>query len=107
MLDGYVMMMMMMMMISSCGCHSSRSSSEMYQPDWTFGCRVVKPLVPIVRPKGLGLGADKSVLQQTSNNKSKHHSSSVQEDELVLKRGSHCMLIGGQHDGQYGNVRLI
>jgi len=67
----------------------------------------VKPLVPVVRPKGLGLGADKSILLQTSNNKHQRHDSSAQEDELVLKRGSYCMLIGGKHDGQYGTVRLL
>jgi len=67
-------------------------------------CRVVKPLVPVVRPKGLGLGADKSFLLQTSNNTHKHDSSSAQEDKLVLKRGSYCMLTGGKHDGQYGTV---
>jgi len=68
-------------------------------------CRVVKPLVPVVRPKGLGLGADKSILLQTSNNKHQRRDNSAQEDELVLKRGSYCMLIGGKHDGQYGTVR--
>ena len=67
----------------------------------------MKPLVPVVRPKGLGLGADKSVLLQTSDNKHKHRSGSTQEDELVLKRGSYCMLIGGKHDAHYGTVSLL
>ena len=85
---------------SCCCCYSSSESVSIC-------CRVVKPLVPVVRPKGLGLGADKSILLQTSsNNKHQHHGNSSQEDELVLKRGSYCMLIGGKHDGQYGTVRL-
>ena len=66
----------------------------------------MKPLVPVVRPKGLGLGADKSILLQTSNTKQKHHSKTTQEDELVLKCGSYCMLLGGNHDGLYGTVRF-
>jgi len=64
----------------------------------------VKPLVPVVRPKGLGLGADKSILLQTSNNK--HGGSLADEETLVLKCGSHCMLLGGSHDGLYGTVSL-
>jgi len=68
----------------------------------------VKPLVPVVRPKGLGLGADKSILLQTSNNsKDKRPAKSAEEDELVLKRGSYCMLLGGKHDGLYGSVRPL
>ena len=63
--------------------------------------------MPIVRPKSLGLGADKSILLQTSNSKHKHHSKSTQEDELVLKCGSYCMLLGGKHDGLYATVRLF
>ena len=66
----------------------------------------MKPLVPVVRPKGLGLGADKSILLQTSNNKHKHVGSLADEETLVLKCGSHCMLLGGSHDGLYGTVSL-
>ena len=74
---------------------------------WPICCRVVKPLAPVIRPKGLGLGADKSILLQTSNSKQKHQTKSAEENELVLKCGSYCMLLGGKHDGLYGTVRLF
>lgn len=68
----------------------------------------MKPLVPVVRPKGLGLGADKSILLQVSNNsKDKRSTKSAKEEELVLRCGSFCMLLGGKHDGLYGTVRSL
>jgi len=67
----------------------------------------VKPLVPVVRPKGLGLGADKSILLQTLGDQRKQQTSSTPADKLVLKNGSYCMLLGGKHDGQYGTVRFL
>ena len=67
----------------------------------------MKPLVPVVRPKGLGLGADKSILLQSSNKRHERDGSSAPEDELMLKGGAHCMLLGGTHDGQYGTVSLL
>ncbi len=58
------------------------------------------------RPKGLGLGADRS-----SQKQAKHTSDGAAEggekdekQELVMKAGTHCQVTSGKHNDKYGIV---
>lgn len=56
-----------------------------------------------MRPKGLGLGADRSVLEKaaktTSSNKPKEG-----EEKLEVVVGGYVQLLTGKHQGLYGQV---
>ncbi len=63
----------------------------------------VKCLDPVVRPKGLGLGA---VRPGDANNKSKDSSSKAKDgdEELVLKKGAYVKVVSGANRDMYGQV---
>ena len=55
-----------------------------------------------VRPKGLGLGADRSVLEKAS--KSIAQSNKEGEEQLKVIVGAFVQLLSGTHQGLYGQV---
>lgn len=67
-----------------------------WKPDKGIGknAKIVEPVNPILRPKGMGLGADK--VKQIVKTESK--------EELVMKKGAFIKVISGQNKGLYGKV---
>lgn len=61
-----------------------------------FKKEVVKSIEPVVRPKGLGLGA--------SIKKNKEKGAKEGEEELNFKKGAFVLIEGGNKKGQYGEV---
>ena len=66
-------------------------------------CRLVKPLNPVLRPKGMGLGADRSKAKQTQDVKGETDGSTVQLD---FRKGVHCLITNGKHKDSYGTVSI-
>ncbi|XP_064606132.1 G-patch domain and KOW motifs-containing protein-like [Liolophura sinensis] len=59
----------------------------------------------VLRPKGLGLGADKSqVLQLSYTKQGQAPQDKKSSEELVLKKGAYCMIQKGAHKDLYGTV---
>lgn len=58
--------------------------------------QIITPSLPELRPKGMGLGADKLIKSVQSKTSSK--------EELKLKDGSYVQFVLGRLDGQYGQV---
>jgi len=68
--------------------------------------RLVAPVEAVARPKGLGLGADRSLaLQQKNDSKSAGRNSG--EEQLVMKKGSYCVVKSGRNQGLYAVVSRI
>lgn len=63
--------------------------------------KVVAPVAAVLRPKGMGLGADRSLVQQLKAGKA---SKNKDEEELVMKIGAFCIVTGGKHSDYYGMV---
>merc|ERR1711874_863512 len=61
-----------------------------------FNKKVVNPIDPVVRPKGLGLGATKPKKESKGEGK--------KDDELVLKMGAFIIIESGHKKGQYAEV---
>lgn len=60
----------------------------------------------VLRPKGLGLGADKSQALQLSYTKQGGRAQDTKSsEELVLKKGAYCLILKGPHKDLYGTVR--
>ena len=59
----------------------------------------IECLDPVVRPKGLGLGATPSA--STSKNVS------TSKEKLILKRGAYVKVCQGSHQGNYGQVESL
>nr|XP_050852470.1 G-patch domain and KOW motifs-containing protein-like isoform X1 [Vespula vulgaris] len=61
--------------------------------------KVVSTVIPELRPKGMGLGADKVTLQkQTTNSKDK------QEEEIKIKKGTYVKIVSGKYVNSYGQI---
>ena len=68
---------------------------------------MAKPVEAIVRPKGMGLGADRSLtLQQKQPDSIADSRDGRGKEELVMKRGAYCVVVARQHEGMYGQVRI-
>ena len=67
---------------------------------------MAKPIDAVMRPKGLGLGADKStVLQAAGGVKTDGQETGGDKAEaLDMKRGTYCVVEGGKYEGLYGQV---
>ena len=65
--------------------------------------RIVKPIEAVARPKGLGLGADRSQLGSGQGDKK----GQSDEGSLTLKRGTNCTIESGKYKGLYGLVSFI
>jgi len=76
--------------------------------NFVFHCifRIVKAIDPVVRPKGLGLGADKSAALQSRDKAATSASGPAEEDRLDMKVGAFCQVVSGKRDGQYGTVSI-
>ena len=68
-----------------------------------FTSRSVAPVVAVLRPKGLGLGADRSKAAQLNNSK-KLAKDDEEEELLTLKKGAYCVLLKGTNKDLYGMV---
>lgn len=66
--------------------------------------RVAATVEVKVRPKGLGLGADHSVLQNAAKVLAKPKEG---EEELKVVVGANVQLLCGKHQGFYGQVSFI
>ncbi|CAI9740198.1 G-patch domain and KOW motifs-containing protein-like [Octopus vulgaris] len=66
--------------------------------------KLVNPTDVVIRPKGMGLGADKSAVKQLNHNKGGHQKKDSDDSPLVLKTGSHCVVEKGSSKGLYGTV---
>ncbi|XP_066590900.1 uncharacterized protein [Prorops nasuta] len=60
--------------------------------------KVVTAAIPELRPKGMGLGADKVSIQ-------KHNSKTKQEEELKIEKGSFVKIIAGKQSNNYGEIQ--
>lgn len=68
-------------------------------------CKIVKPVEPLLRPKGLGLGADRSLTQQSVNlAQSSLDKNTDNEEILSMKKGTHCIFVLGKYNGQCGTI---
>ena len=61
-----------------------------------------KPIEAVARPKGLGLGADRSKLLQTKHKNGVSQDEHV--DELTLAKGSFAVVTRGKNADLYGEV---
>uniref|UniRef100_A0A0K8T946 G-patch domain-containing protein n=1 Tax=Lygus hesperus TaxID=30085 RepID=A0A0K8T946_LYGHE len=59
--------------------------------------KVVMPTAPQLRPKGMGLGADKALVAQKQPGK-------ISAEEMVMKKGSMVKVIHGPHSQLYGKI---
>ncbi|XP_077291527.1 G-patch domain and KOW motifs-containing protein [Arctopsyche grandis] len=58
--------------------------------------------LPTLRPKGMGLGADKVTIQQ--KNGEKPSEKKEEQEELKIVKGSFVKMIAGKHAGTYGQI---
>ena len=66
---------------------------------------MIAPIQAVARPKGLGLGADRSTLLQ-KNGEAKAGITN-DEENLVLEKGAYCLIMKGRHKDLYGVVSLV
>ena len=68
--------------------------------------RSVAPIQAVMRPKGMGLGADrsKSLQGKDSSNSSKD---SKKDEDLEWKKGAYCIIESGKNEGLYGQVNVL
>lgn len=73
--------------------------------------RDVKPIEHQLRPRGLGLGADRSAIKDLEPNKHqrppKPGEERAKEEELVMGPGGCVLVESGAHKDLYGKVELI
>ncbi|KYQ50911.1 Omega-amidase NIT2 [Trachymyrmex zeteki] len=60
--------------------------------------KLVTPVVPELRPIGMGLGADKTALQKQDGKTQK------EEEELRIQKGSFIKIIAGKRSNAYGQI---
>lgn len=59
--------------------------------------------VPNIRPKGMGLGADKMILKQGQSQETAKKGS----EELKIIKGAYVRVISGRHKNKFGKVSVI
>jgi len=64
----------------------------------------VKCIDPIMRPKGLGLGATRPASGSNSDSKT---SKNTEGEELKMEKGASVLLVGGPHRDMYGQVEGV
>uniref|UniRef100_A0ABD2X072 G-patch domain-containing protein n=1 Tax=Trichogramma kaykai TaxID=54128 RepID=A0ABD2X072_9HYME len=72
-----------------------------WKPDKGIGKneKVVAPAIPELRPKGMGLGADKLIVQKARSKKANQ-----EEGELKLKKFGYVRILAGKNAGLYGQI---
>jgi len=60
----------------------------------------------VARPKGLGLGADRSALLQKNGETKGNMTNNDDDDNLVLEKGAYCLIMKGKHKDHYGVVSV-
>ena len=64
----------------------------------------VKCIDPVMRPKGLGLGATRPTAGSNSDSKA---SKNAEGEELKMEKGASVLLVGGPHRDMYGQVEGV
>ena len=64
----------------------------------------IKCIDPVMRPKGLGLGATRPNSGSNSDSKA---SKDADGEELKMEQGAYVMLVGGPHKDMYGHVEGV
>jgi len=64
----------------------------------------VKCIDPVMRPKGLGLGATRP---NSGSNQDSKASKDAEGEELKMGKGAYVMLVGGPHKDMYGQVEGV
>ncbi|OWF45237.1 G patch domain and KOW motifs-containing protein-like [Mizuhopecten yessoensis] len=68
--------------------------------------QTIVPIEAKLRPKGLGLGADRSKAAQLNNAKAGGTDNGDQDDDqLAIKIGAYCMIQRGPHQDRYGEIK--
>lgn len=98
-------------MIDSDSRLSVKDVSRPLYPAIMFIHRNVTAVEHQVRPKGLGLGANRSLIKDLEPSKRKQPpkpgDERVREEELVMGPGSCVLVESGPHKDKYGKVELI
>ena len=69
--------------------------------------RDVKSIDAVPRPKGLGLGADRSLSLQAKNKSTdRKNDDGTNGDDLAMKKGAYCVVTSGKHKQLYAQVCL-
>ena len=64
--------------------------------------------VPQTRPRGLGLGADRKILEKLNHLKRNAKKTGIDEkDDLCMEKGACVLITNGPHSDQYGTVESI
>ena len=66
---------------------------------------MIAPIHAVARPKGLGLGADRSALLQ--KNGVAKDGTTKEEEDLALEKGACCLILKGKHKDLYGVVSIV
>lgn len=71
----------------------------------------MKPIEHQLRPKGLGLGADRAAVKDLEPSKRKRPpkpgEEKAEQEELVMAPGGFVLVESGAHKDLYGKVKLI
>ncbi|KAK7501509.1 hypothetical protein BaRGS_00007313, partial [Batillaria attramentaria] len=70
-------------------------------------CKVIAPIEATLRPKGLGLGADRSQSSGGKKGTSVEKDAGGEEDGLEVKKGAYCVILNGKHKDLYGVIQGI
>lgn len=74
----------------------------------TTNKKAIDVFVPECRPRGLGLGADRKVLEKLNSLKRKAKETGIDEkDDLCMEKGAFVQIEKGEHTDQYGTVESI
>lgn len=69
--------------------------------------KVIAPVEAHLRPKGLGLGADRSQAAGEKGKKNDRKDAGKEDENLEMKKGSYCVILNGKQKDLYGVVQGI
>ncbi|KAK7100764.1 G-patch domain and KOW motifs-containing protein-like [Littorina saxatilis] len=69
--------------------------------------KLITPVEAHLRPKGLGLGADRSQAPGDKDKKKDQKLEGKEEEKLEMKKGSYCVILNGKQKDLYGVVEGI
>ncbi|XP_069142539.1 G-patch domain and KOW motifs-containing protein-like [Argopecten irradians] len=69
------------------------------------GKEAVAPIEAKLRPKGLGLGADRRQADKLNSSKAGGDKCDDKDEELTLKIGAYCIIQKGPHQDRYGEIK--